>query len=107
MELKSKDGIVTARLMAENPVVRDTIESLIPQIREHLAEQGITLQQFTVDVYARQSPNDPSSGRQSDGNFNRSSSASRASSTGDITDEDSGLHEKALTNGNGMIDITV
>jgi len=107
LELKSKDGVVTARLMAENPVVRDTIESLIPQIRDHLAEQGITLQQFTVDVYTRQSPGDSSSGQQTGENFSGSSAARRAGSGSAMEGAEPVEREKTLTNGNGMIDITV
>ena len=106
MELKTQDGVVTARLMAENPVVRDTIESLIPQIREHLAEQGINLQQFTVDVYSQQSRGDPSG--QGSGKNSRGSSSSQAKDLlGASQGSEAGSSEKPLTNANGMIDITV
>jgi flagellar hook-length control protein FliK len=53
LELTSKDGGLTGRIVAENPQVREKMEELVPQIKNHLAEQGINLTQLTVDVFTR------------------------------------------------------
>jgi flagellar hook-length control protein FliK len=54
MELTSKDGMVSARVIAENPVVRQRLEALTPQIREHLAQQGVNLTHISVDISSGQ-----------------------------------------------------
>jgi len=50
MELKSKDGVVTARLMAESESVKAELEKLTPQIREELQSRGVNLEAINVDV---------------------------------------------------------
>ncbi len=55
MELKSKDGVVTARLSAENELVKAELEKLTPQIHERLMTQGIVLESINVDVSSRNS----------------------------------------------------
>lgn len=50
MELKSKDGVVTARLMAESESVKAELEKLTPQIREELLNRGVNLEVINVDV---------------------------------------------------------
>lgn len=51
LELKStKDGTVTAKILTDNAQVKEKIQEIAPQIKNHLAEQGIVLNQFTVDV---------------------------------------------------------
>ncbi len=53
LELSSKDGMVTARIMTENSQVREKLEEMAPQIKIHLADQGIKLDNFTVDVSSK------------------------------------------------------
>lgn len=55
MELKSKDGVVTARLSAESVAVKAELEKLAPQILERLASQGINLESINVDVSSNNS----------------------------------------------------
>jgi len=50
LELTSKDGSVVARIMTENSQIRDKIEEIAPQIKSHLIDQGIKLDNLTVDV---------------------------------------------------------
>lgn len=50
MELKSKDGVVTARLMAESESVKAELEKLTPQIREELLNRGVNLEVINVDI---------------------------------------------------------
>jgi flagellar hook-length control protein FliK len=54
LELTTKDGTVTARISAESSLVREKLEQLLPQIKEHLAQQGVNLGQITVDVSSHQ-----------------------------------------------------
>jgi len=87
LELTSKDGSVSARITTENTLVREKLEQIIPQIKEHLAEQGINLNAVTVDV----------SSRQSDGkkeNFSHGKSRSTFS-----------IHEKAVDENQKIIDV--
>ncbi len=55
MQLATKDGAVTARISAENAVVKEKLEQLVPQIREHLEQQGVNILQISVDVSRRES----------------------------------------------------
>ncbi|HOT28067.1 MAG TPA: flagellar hook-length control protein FliK [Candidatus Ozemobacteraceae bacterium] len=55
MQLATKDGTVTARISAENAVVKEKLEQLVPQIREHLEQQGVNILQISVDVSRRES----------------------------------------------------
>ncbi|MBF0500762.1 MAG: flagellar hook-length control protein FliK [Candidatus Riflebacteria bacterium] len=61
MFLTSRDGTVTARILTDNPAVRDQLEAIAPQIKQHLAEQGVVLQQLTVDISSKQ-PDDHKGG---------------------------------------------
>lgn len=55
MQLATKDGVVTARISAESAAVKDKIEQLVPQIREHLSQQGVNILQISVDVSRKDS----------------------------------------------------
>ncbi|HOY67057.1 MAG TPA: flagellar hook-length control protein FliK [Candidatus Ozemobacteraceae bacterium] len=55
MQLATKDGAVTARISAESAAVKDKIEQLVPQIREHLSQQGVNILQISVDVSRKDS----------------------------------------------------
>lgn len=55
MELTSKDGTVSARILTESQLVRAKLEELTPQIKEQLAGQGINLSEITVDVSSQHS----------------------------------------------------
>jgi len=50
IELISKDGTVTARIFTDNDTVREKLEQIAPQIKEHLAQEGICLNQISVDI---------------------------------------------------------
>ena len=43
-------NLLTARLEAENPTSRNLLMENLPELRERLAEQGIQIQQFDVDL---------------------------------------------------------
>lgn len=54
MELKSKDGTVTAKLTAANEDVKNKIEEAAPRIIEQLMSQGVNIAQLNVDVSSKQ-----------------------------------------------------
>lgn len=53
MELTSKDGNISAKLMAENAMSKAKLDELAPQIKEQLLSQGINLSEITVDISSR------------------------------------------------------
>ncbi|MBF0406803.1 MAG: flagellar hook-length control protein FliK [Candidatus Riflebacteria bacterium] len=58
IHLTSRDGIVNARIVAESAMVKEHLEALVPQIKNTLTDQGINLNNISVDVFAK-----PSDGR--------------------------------------------
>ena len=83
MELKSKDGVVTARLMAESESVKAELEKLTPQIREELQNQGVNLEVINVDV----SSNNPDKRQASESESVSSKSKLSVSKAGDDFEE--------------------
>lgn len=57
LEVKLQDGVMTARLEAETAAARGLLVDSLPQLRERLAEQGIQIERFDVDLM-NQSPGD-------------------------------------------------
>lgn len=55
MELKSKDGAVTANLSAANEEIKNKIEEIAPRIIEQLMSQGVNIAELNVDVSSKQS----------------------------------------------------
>ena len=74
MELTSKDGTVSAKISAEDALVKARLEELAPQIKEQLNEQGINLSEITVDISFKQ-PDERNKSQMFEGNHksNRSS----------------------------------
>lgn len=52
IRLSDEDGRVSGRIFVENPVVKDLLESLLPQLRERLERLNINLQEMQVDLGA-------------------------------------------------------
>ncbi|MEE9273988.1 MAG: flagellar hook-length control protein FliK [bacterium] len=50
MELRVDAGHLTARIQVEHAWVKEAVESGLRNLRESLEEQGVTVEQFTVDV---------------------------------------------------------
>ena len=50
LELRVEDGVMTARLEAETEVARSALIEHLPVLRERLAEQGIRIEHFDVDL---------------------------------------------------------
>jgi len=50
IEVKVQDSILTARLQAETPEARAALVDNLPVLRERLAEQGIRIDKFDVDL---------------------------------------------------------
>jgi flagellar hook-length control protein FliK len=54
LELRVLDGVLTARLETETPAARQTLIEQLPALRERLAEQGIRVERFDVDLMQQQ-----------------------------------------------------
>lgn len=59
IELKVHDGMLSAQLQTETEAARTAILDQLPVLRERLAEQGIHLERFDVDLLARQGGSGP------------------------------------------------
>lgn len=53
IEVTVRGGALAARLEAETSAARDVLLDGLPQLRERLAEQGIRVEQFDVDLFER------------------------------------------------------
>ncbi|MEX2026931.1 MAG: flagellar hook-length control protein FliK, partial [Pirellulaceae bacterium] len=54
LELHIQDGVMTAKLEAETPTARTALIENLPALRERLAEQGIRIERFDVDLMQQQ-----------------------------------------------------
>ena len=52
VELRERDGLITVRLHAEDPAVRQALERALPQVRNDLRATDSPLQHITVDSSA-------------------------------------------------------
>lgn len=66
MELTSRDGTVSAKLMAESTMAKARLDELVPQIKEQLMNQGVNLSEITVDISSR-NPDERNSNQMSGG----------------------------------------
>ena len=53
LELKMHEGALTARVEAETPTAKALLLEHLPMLRERLAEQGVRVEQFDVDLLDR------------------------------------------------------
>ncbi len=78
LDVVFKDGGVTAHVLANSHAVKQAIEANLDQLKQQLAEQGVNVERFDVEVRQQSSGSgdgDPSGGR----------SASRGGGSGDET----------------------
>jgi len=59
VQLEVQGNALTAKLEAETPAARALLVESLPVLRERLAEQGIRIEQFDVDLMQRQPHNPP------------------------------------------------
>jgi flagellar hook-length control protein FliK len=66
LEIRVENGALTARLQTETDSARTAIIDNLPVLRERLAEQGVRIERFDVDLMQRQPGGmpDQSGGRQ-------------------------------------------
>ena len=67
LEVRIQDGAMIAHLEAETEAARTAIVENLPALRERLAEQGVRIERFDVDLMQRQStgtPNQSGGGQQ-------------------------------------------
>lgn len=53
IEVKVEGGVVRANIMAENSMVKDTIDSNLPMLRKSLEDQGLRIDQLSVGIDQR------------------------------------------------------
>lgn len=63
LEVKVQGGVLTARLEAETATARTLLMDNLPVLRERLAEQGIQVEKFDVDLMDRQPQGEPDQSR--------------------------------------------
>jgi len=51
LEVKVEDGVLRARIETENAIAKTALVENFPALRDRLAEQGIRIEQFEVDVF--------------------------------------------------------
>jgi flagellar hook-length control protein FliK len=54
LEVKLQSGVMTARLEAESPMAKAVLLDNLPALKDRLAEQGIHVERFDVDLMDRQ-----------------------------------------------------
>ena len=59
VQLKVQGSVLTAKLEAETPAARALLVDSLPVLRERLAEQGIRIEQFDIDLMERHPQNLP------------------------------------------------
>lgn len=48
LKVSMENGVLTGRILVDNPAVKAALEASLPQLRQNLADQGIALQSMTV-----------------------------------------------------------
>ena len=59
LEVQVREGVLTAHLQAETPEARTAILENLSALRERLADQGVRIERFDVDLMNRQSGGSP------------------------------------------------
>jgi flagellar hook-length control protein FliK len=59
LEIKVQDGVMNARIEAENQNAKNMLVDNLPVLKERLAEQGIVVEKFDVDLMDRQPQGQP------------------------------------------------
>ena len=68
VEIRVQEGAMVARLEAETEVARSAILDNLPALRERLAEQGVRIERFDVDLMQRQTGGAPNQSDQRQAN---------------------------------------
>jgi flagellar hook-length control protein FliK len=66
LEVKVQGGVVSARVEADTPAARSLLLENLPLLRERLAEHGMRVDQFDVDLSDRHAGGTPDGLRQND-----------------------------------------
>lgn len=66
LEIKLKDGAMSARVEAENANAKSMLMDNLPVLKERLAEQGIVIEKFDVELMDRQPQGQPDTAQQRD-----------------------------------------
>ena len=90
---------VTASIVAENPMAKEALEQQISQLRDSLAEQGLTLERFDVSL---NNGNRDTWSNQSEARANRSQNRGQVSRAGENDEID--LSSTPTTAARGLVD---
>ncbi len=64
LEVRVQEGVLTARVEAETPAARTVLIENLPALRERLAEQGVRIERFDVDLMQHSPGGTPDHSRQ-------------------------------------------
>jgi len=89
VEIKVVEGVMTARVETENASAQTALLEHLPQLRERLAEQGVRIERFDVDLMQHGSSNTPDrpAEQQSDEGFTRRGTQGTARSSQNASSE--------------------
>jgi flagellar hook-length control protein FliK len=111
LEVKVQNGVMTARIEAENATSRTILLENLPVLKERLADQGIQVESFDVDLMDRQPQGEPDTShgreRQLDPRLPRGASHRRVDEAAHNTPTKSPTSEAPLRPGEGKINVTI
>ncbi len=106
LQVKVQAGVLTARVEAETPVARSLLLENLPVLRERLAEQGLRVEQFDVDLmeqHSRETPYGPAQDQHDQEPSPRQHTAPRRSDES----PEATPSERTRTSGDGRLNIIV
>jgi flagellar hook-length control protein FliK len=110
LEVKVQNGVMTARVEAENATARHLLLDNLPLLKERLAEQGIQIDSFDVDLMDRQpqGESDTSRGGERDAapRMPRTNGERRANEI-TTTAHNTPAAENSVRPGDGQINVTI
>ena len=106
LELRMQNQTLTARIEAETPVARQLLLENLPVLRERLSEQGVRIEQFSVDLEEQRSGTGAENGRQ---DLTQSGDSERRQRGDTATDPEPGeeTQRSQLIGGQDQINIVV
>lgn len=111
LEVKVQNGVMAARIEAENATSRTILLENLPVLKERLAEQGIQVESFDVDLMDRQPQGQPDTShgreRQPDPRLPRGVGRRRVDEVANNTPTKSPASEASLRPGDGKINVTI
>lgn len=106
LEVRVRDGVLTARLAAETPEARQVLLDNLPALRERLQEQGLHVERFDVDLLDRRQQD--SGGQQGQEQHHPRQPSPSVTAAGEPAAEQGGTRlREATSNGGRSINVVV